>query len=100
MCPALTEVYKAAHLYDHTRTVYCTFIYLFSAIICSTLFSFQSEECTYSTCPAEDCQVSHWSSWSECQVSCLSEGIDEKKVYQTRTRSITVQPDKGEQSCC
>ncbi|KAL5250413.1 hypothetical protein ACHWQZ_G016220 [Mnemiopsis leidyi] len=59
----------------------------------------ESEECTYSTCPAEDCQVSHWSDWSECQVSCLSEGMDEKRVYQTRTRSITVQPDKEGEKC-
>ena len=57
-------------------------------------FPFQSEDCTGDECPAVDCKVSDWADWSECQVSCLSKGMEEELVYQTRQRDIIVQPDK------
>ncbi|XP_075972312.1 extracellular matrix protein f-spondin [Anticarsia gemmatalis] len=39
-----------------------------------------------------DCQVSPWSEWSKCSVSCGT-------GYQERTRTILVQPSPGGQAC-
>uniref|UniRef100_H2ZLI4 Spondin-like TSP1 domain-containing protein n=1 Tax=Ciona savignyi TaxID=51511 RepID=H2ZLI4_CIOSA len=56
---------------------------------CPTLTN--SRECTDKPCPV-DCQVSSWTTWSECSVSCGN-------GTHFHTRNITIQPVHGGKSC-